>query len=156
MTAPTLTEFLLARIAEDEAVARAAIDPNRPGTHWQWINYRDDTVLAAPTWEDMPVYLATVEGFATTSGVGDLPAFPLGHVEADEPRAMPHIARHDPARVLAECEARRRIVDEASELLALNEGTSVWMAAAAHARRTLRHIATVYADHPNFDEAWRA
>ena len=58
----TLTEFLLARIAEDEAEARKA------GPMWrnEW------------SAEDVDVTL--------------------------------HIERHDPARVLAECEAKRRIV----------------------------------------------
>src|SRR5688572_20799212 len=71
----TLTEFLLARLTEDEAAARAAAGEHGvyPGTWWGQ------------------------EAGGEPSGV------------SSEDGA--HIARHDPARVLAECEAKRRIVD---------------------------------------------
>lgn len=148
----TLTDFLLARIAEDETMARAAVNPDRPGTHWQWCRYDDDAVVSSPRWEDMPVWLRSVEEFPTTSGVGDLPAFLLNHVEVDEPIALPHIARHDPARVLAECEAKRRIV-------ALHRGKPPWREALPECAEcgyrspceTLRILALPYADHPDHD-----
>jgi hypothetical protein len=54
-----------------------------------------------------------------------------------------HIARHDPARVLAECEAKRRIVEWYGE-----EPGRVGPA--------LGMLAAVYADHPEFREEWRA
>ena len=58
----TITEFLLARVAEDEAVAQDAVNPDRPGTHWQWM---------APDGSDDPdamLWLRTTEVFPTTSG----------------------------------------------------------------------------------------
>lgn len=54
-----------------------------------------------------------------------------------------HIARHDPARVLAECEAKRRIVEWASD----GEGEFHWST-------VLAPLAAVYADHPDYREEW--
>ena len=97
MTAATLTlaDFLLARIAEDEAVAREAT----PGP---W--YADDTystVTGHPFKSAREAYdrhAVDVDCWVVpesmASGVGD--------------HNLSHIARHDPARVLAECEAKRR------------------------------------------------
>jgi hypothetical protein len=170
----TLTQFLLARIAEDEAVARAAINPDQPGTHWQWVRDDDDVVVAAPTWEDMNVSLRTVEEYPT-SYVGDLPAFVLNSVEAAEPRAMPLIARHDPARVLAECEAKRWIMElhpiyRGPRIQDVGLGTDFGCETCHALDRvhggsliealgycdTLLALASVYSDHPDFREEWRA
>lgn len=52
-----------------------------------------------------------------------------------------------PARVLAECEAKRRILEEL-------ETAKVRERVALH--RVMRHLAAVYADHPDYDEAWLA
>ena len=51
------------------------------------------------------------------------------------------------ARVLAECKAKREIVDECERSM-LNDkdsSTAEWIAA---------HLATVYASHPDYDPAW--
>lgn len=139
----TITEFLLARIAEDERVARAALDPDRPGIHWQWVVPDEAGDLDAPRW------LRTAEEFPTTSGVGPLPAFPLGFEFRAEPsRGMDHIARHDPARVLAECEAKRRIVERCS---------AVDYAMPSHhlAHGILADLALPYADHPDYRPEWK-
>lgn len=150
----TLTEFLLARIAEDEADARAAIDPERPGTHWQWVRNHDDVPTPAPTWDDGSVGLRTVEHFPTPV-VGPLPAFVLNHVEMDEPRAAPHIARHDPARVLAECEAKRLIVHRHhAPHECPGNGPQTYYRTELGCP-TVRDLALPYADHPDYDEAWR-
>ncbi len=76
----TLTEFLLARIAEDEAVARAAIDPggyySSPEGRWRFmeIPYEGEWPVASDS-----------DGMEAGSDWSE------------------HCARHDPARVLAEC-----------------------------------------------------
>jgi hypothetical protein len=57
-----------------------------------------------------------------------------------------HVARHDPARVLAECEAKRRIVD--------SEG-SPYVEGHVPATRTLRFLALPYADHPDYRQEWK-
>jgi hypothetical protein len=91
----TLTEFLLTRIAEDEAVARAAEqtwDSDRDGGWW----------------------------------VGC------------DPDTQAHIARHDPARVLTECEAKRAIVELIS----------------SPGPQALRLLALPYADHADYQPEW--
>lgn len=153
----TLTEFLTARLDEDEAVARAAVDPEMPGTHWRWFNDDDTPSVPDPdnsgeylTW---PTSLRTVEEFPTCY-VGDLPAFLIATAEEVRTGAGLHIARHDPARVLAEVEAKRRIVEGAPS----NGG--VFDDDAPDGIRedpwwVLRHLASVYADHPDYREEWR-
>jgi hypothetical protein len=72
-----------------------------------------------------------------------------------------HIARHDPARVLAEVEAKRRIIDRA-EFVA-NHGPArdhvraldMTTGASAALRDVLRLLALPYADHPAYREEWR-
>ena len=120
MTAPTLTEFLLTRIAEDEVVARLA-----------------QSVIAGTDgdWQDVTQPLTLAKTLA-----GELWAQKYGY-------AYEHIARHDPARVLAECEAKRLIVEHFSE-------TGIDFLGEI-ARVPLRALAAVYADHPDYDEAWR-
>lgn len=64
----------------------------------------------------------------------------------------PHIARHDPARVLAEVGAKRRIVE-------LHEGehncTTYIAAEDNNPCKTLEILAVVYDDHPDYRDEWR-
>lgn len=124
-----LAEFLLARIAEDEAVARAAITRTSDGEHARWVATEDgDSVY-------LDILGATVATGPYGGGIGD---------EAH------HIGRWDPARVLAECEARRRIVlltgaaEDGSDAL-LDQVRVV----------TLKLLALPYADHDGYREEWR-
>jgi hypothetical protein len=104
----TLTGFLLARIVEDKAEARAALSDRGPG------GWRD------PTWQ--------------------------ASLAADT-NATIHSRRHDPFRVLAECEAKRRIVTD-------HEWDETPGSPVQHSRE-LRHLATIYATHPDYREEWR-
>ena len=99
----TLTDFLLARIAEDEAVAN---------------NVRPDEL-----YQDR-------RGL----GFGEEMGSPLIVVSS--------------GRVLAECAAKRRIVEREADTLARYPGNF-------HARVTLRDLAAVYADRPGYREEWR-
>lgn len=55
-----------------------------------------------------------------------------------------------PARVLAECEAKRRIVgDYQIPTVRFASGALVWA-------DCLRHLASVYADHPDYRDEWSA
>lgn len=119
-----LTEFLLARIAEDEAVARGAIE-GHPARSASWWDDQDD--------EDGPMPSLGIDGSCSLQ------------------QAL-HIARFDPARVLAECEAKRRIVEWHSETHECEDGVA-WMP--QHIFRTLVVLAQPYADHPDFDPSWR-
>lgn len=102
----TLTDFLLARIAEDEGAATELRD-----------QYPHDG------------------GPSHLSGNWDIVQVTTGY-----------------DRVLAECEAKRRIVEEVrdSEILS-DEGTNGFVLA----RSVLRLLATPYADHPDCREEWK-
>jgi hypothetical protein len=113
-----LAAWLLDRIAEDEAAARAATSPQ-----W-WPNPRPSYV---GLW-------AASEPKGRGRSVGQVKA------AAD----AEHIARHDPARVLAECAAKRRIVQEVS-FMKLDTLTMGWV---------LQQLAVPYADHPDYDPSW--
>ena len=113
----TLTEFLLARIAEDEAVAKAAHPSSGDDT---WILWVCDEFMHVATGED---------------------------------------------RVLAECEAKRRIVAEHSEGVSGECGTCVGEWGNYHVGEpatgkawpcpTLRILAQPHADHPDYREEWK-
>lgn len=110
-----ITEFLLARVGEDEAIAHAAVDPERPGTHWHWVTCQTDQPVTpgdeAEAADREGISLRTVEHFPS-KWAGPLPGFVVHQVdEADIPGALEHIAIHDPARVLAECAAKRAIIE---------------------------------------------
>jgi hypothetical protein len=74
-----------------------------------------------------------------------------------------HIARHDPARVLADVEAKRALLDLYVEHERMDRET--FEAEGEHARSlvslraayldAVRCHATVYADHPDYREEWR-
>lgn len=103
----TLTEFLLARIAEDEeAAGRLPADGHRVA---------DGRVLSVA---------------GTGAGWPD---------------------RWNPVRVLAECEAKRRIVALHPEMLEACQGCD----AESYPCRTLLALALPYADHPDYREEWR-
>jgi len=64
--------------------------------------------------------------------------------------AARHIVRWDPDRVLAECEAKRRILAHCGSGLAYGSfGESLL------GETVLRLIALPYADHPDYQEDWR-
>jgi hypothetical protein len=140
-----LTDFLLARIAEDEDDAREAAVEGR--------------------------YWAHFGGGQIAHGTDDRQAWgDLAHVRV---YIAPHIVRWDPARVLAECEAKRRIVEQHldNESRAIAYRSPRWADAMndedrveqrkAEARLgatdgVLRALALPYADHPDYDVAWVA
>ncbi|MGY1802416.1 DUF6221 family protein [Blastococcus sp. SYSU D00922] len=77
-----------------------------------------------------------------------------------------HVSRHDPARVLAECNAKRRLVlacrdvrPDRAFLGARPEGLADFPLAPADqhqlAALTLALLALPYADHPEYRQEWR-
>jgi hypothetical protein len=139
-----LSEFLLARIGEDEAVAREALHPDAvsPGA---WVTEHHNSEYHS---EPNRAHIAEDRSGHYWS---------VAH-EVFIPIAV-HIARHAPARVLAECEAKRRIVDlhravpvapGRRELTCVEDGALTWPCP------TLRFLAAPYADHSDYCVEWRA
>ena len=123
----TLTEFLLARIAEDEAVARAAT----PGP-WRVCAEGSEGSRIAPeggTKRERSRFLGIMNG----------------RVQPEDGRNAAHIARHDPARVLAECAAKRRIVEGMQPFGPIDD---------INAEEIFALLALPYADHPDYRQEW--
>jgi len=143
--------YLLERIAEDEQIARAACERDDVAEHWQWETVDTDQVVPDEGLEEAAaergLSLRSVETHPTEC-VGPLPTFALRQVD-EYTAALPHIARHDPARVIAECEAKRRVVRLCLEVLALGDG-----AATDLAEEALQHLVQAYADRPDFPPEW--
>ena len=174
----TLTEFLLARIAEDEQIARAATD----GV-WSWVSdgYYDANAqsefLTLETSEDVGEYGTVIIGSWSAYSDGD-------GLEVSMNDRL-HVVTWQPARVLAECKAKRRIVEvhqQSSQEVWLDIPDSAWspeewssfrpdyyerdactccddLALMANETRewpcrTLRALAAVYRDHPDFNPEW--
>jgi len=137
----TLTEFLAARIAEDEETARMVHTPYR-------LYVDTDGCISEPVRLDWP-----------DGGAGQYQQW-----EPGEDRLPNHhntwALMYDPARVLARCEADRRIVElhgrtgldqvckSCAEVYA--DGR---MYAVEYPCDTLRLLALRYADHPDYQEA---
>lgn len=142
----TLTDFLLQRIADDEAVARNGFGP-------------------------------TVYGDGVQGDYAALEVAEMGRAEGASELGYAHLLRWMPIRVLADCAAKRKIV-EAHVLfapdpsqLADEEDGGTFSCEVCDARLgfyredqfdyfrsdgcdTLRALASVYADHDEFDPRW--
>lgn len=142
-----LIAFLTARLNEDEGIARAVEDGSAP---WdgQWT-------------ADGANALRTRNGHTLA----------YGHMSTDG-RALPmplkpglteHWARHDPARVLAEVDAKRRILTEFTQAGSMPDtperrARSHWAGDFGYLQglaRAVHLLALPYANHPDYDEAWR-
>lgn len=153
----TLTEFLLARIADDEAAARAASEHRTLlASHPELAPDLSSTERAGERWTcRYDTVNATREDGGRAGGIAYVGNFGMDLVA--------HIARHDPARVLADCEAKRRIVELADEATGLDMqvdgefrvGGRDTSAEPYVGESILIALATPYADHEDFDEAWR-
>lgn len=131
-----LIAFLRARLAEDEQTARDAGGVPWEGTdNAQWIHVRPEAIRNE-TWR-----------------LGH-----LGHVATVEHNHdRSHILRYDPARVLRDVEAKRRIIDAAVATWnnSCDPTDEFWVGLAPMMKSMLKHLATVWSDHPDFDEGWR-
>jgi hypothetical protein len=126
--------FLLARIAEDEALAREAAAQGRVGQTW----YAETITRTSRPGERAAAVVVAENG-------GD-----LWDCEGSPDRAMAlahaaHIARWDPARVLEDCEAKRRVIAEIADHGRLSYD---------YKRLMLETLAQPYAEHPDFREDW--
>jgi hypothetical protein len=91
-----------------------------------------------------------------------IPEFLLARIAEDEAEARRWIARRKPwagesfdvfhagteERVLAECEVKRRLVEQISRV-------REWVGSYAVRDFVLQTLATIYADHPDYREEWK-
>lgn len=120
----TITEFLLTRIAEDDAAARE-------------------------TMENVEYRCSPEEGWLVVRGNSCCDCGAGGYVE------------YGPDRLLAECAAKRAIVDLHFECrwAGVPSGCSICRTLSSipdtYPCRTVRHLAAVYDSHPDYDETWK-
>jgi hypothetical protein len=79
-----------------------------------------------------------------------------------ESAAERHVARHDPARVLREIDAKRQLIELHQERLEQGYGSDVCaecdfggVSQTYYPCATLRLLALPYTDQPGYQEAWR-
>ncbi|MER7046770.1 DUF6221 family protein [Streptomyces jumonjinensis] len=136
-----LIAFLRARHAEDRQAALDATWDDADSRHWH-AHYR--------TADDRWVLIDDLdEGIEVRC------------TAADDGGVVRHMARQDPARTLAETEAKQQTVTEFEEALVslstAGPGTTphdVMTGAANTLRRLLHRDATLYASHPDHQESW--
>ncbi|TMR06465.1 hypothetical protein ETD83_04420 [Actinomadura soli] len=162
-----LVEFLRARLFEDEDTARWAADyrsrpsggPDLSGDErWQWVETHSGERLRLGRRPmdhlQRPVSLRSVNEYPWQSRPGFGPHHVLDVSFVKEGVAL-HMARHSPARVVAEVRLKRRLLELHSRM----NGTGVCQACGEHVREggctTLRLLATPYADHPEYRANWR-
>lgn len=123
-----LRQFLAARIAEDEAVAREAV-----AGPWTEHDCGSDCCIWISEPNDPEGQMAGVVNIATSR----------------------HIARWDPKRVLAECSVKRSIVLSAGSVScsSVHPGMDVYHPG-GHDSPVLKALAAVYADHPDYRQEW--
>jgi hypothetical protein len=136
----SLPEFLLARIADDEDAAKGPLTQK-----WFAVGTEFPDDDSHPS-EMLRGYVDSKDLAVTEDGDGP---------------SVWHIARHDPARVLAECEAKRRIVDTVERMIADADDPDIGMSvkerlfAGTCARSIFRALILPYADHPDYQPEWR-
>lgn len=136
MTGVDLVTFLLERLDEDESAAQRtqpgpwmAVPAAMPGE----VEVRHQMLDGRP---DVAVAVATTHGLYCAGSDAE------------------HIARYDPARVLAELEAKRAIVAQCAPLLD-EAPCDVDAAGADLADDVLRLLALPYAEHSDYQQEWK-
>lgn len=139
----TLVEFLRARLDEDARIASAAC----------WDDQSD-------VWTARPPQ-ARYERYAIVDYLGD-GVVAVTPENADDDGVGQHIARHDPARVLAEVEGKRKLVAAYESAVtafgAAEVGTTVsdLMTGSVNSLRyALQLLALPYAGHEDYKAEWR-
>lgn len=156
-TVGDLTAFLHAALDDDEQVAREALDAGRSA---RWASGAEGSVLGVEPGSEMHVRGAVL----SIDSIG------------------PHIARWDPARVLAEIDAKRRLIElhvpepsgyvngvyqmapepagepfcsHCANLCHSSSGIMCHNPDAPWPCPTVRLLALPYADHPGYRKEWR-
>lgn len=77
-----------------------------------------------------------------------------GYIHVDDPADAEHIALNDPAAVIADCDAKLRMIDECAphwpEYLTVSDD----FGAVDLAEKTIKHLAFAYRHRPGWREEW--
>jgi hypothetical protein len=134
----TLIEFLLERFAEDEDAARGPLAQKwfAVGTEFPGNDSHPSEML---------------RGYVDSQG--------LAVTEDGDGPSVWHITRWDPARVLAECEVKRRIVEHITNVERYADGSpgigGIDPDSLPAVTHILRLLALPSADHPDYQPEWR-
>jgi hypothetical protein len=128
----SLVEWLLLQIAEDEMKARTA-----GGQAWRW------RVVDEPAQRDA---LVRADGTICADSWG------AGETGFRGAEAKMFIERFNPERILADCEAKRRMLARLQNLARAWWTTS---RSADEARSIIREMAVAYAHRPGYRDEWR-
>lgn len=137
-----LVTWLRQQLDDDERVARAA-------TSAPWIHH----VAPDPSGPDHTL----LTGEHGVISVGFMQDDPIRPADAE------HIARHDPAQVLAEVDAKRRILDAYVDAVRMerlmdetdDDGKWDWLFKSEALEGAVKLLALPYADRPGYREEWR-
>lgn len=170
---PALVAWLRGCLDEDEAIAREAsrFDYQEPiidgGASWQWENPVDDTVINVDPLVDEYVgdgmYVSLRSEQEHDTGVGPLPQMAIPAAEEVPAAVGMHIARWDPAAVLADVDAKRRVLnlwdlarDVHRDGLARGGGllTPITRSALNTAEAAARALARAYRGRAGWQEGW--
>lgn len=140
-----MVDFLLARITEDEDTANKAA--KSINTRWM----HSEEVPAGAEWENNDGMILGSTGYGLWDCEGS-------NTLCMDPDATAHMALHDPARVLAECNAKRLVLKHRKRLDRTptdgpNDGE--WgMGFSDGNYNAVLALAAVYADHPDYNKEW--
>jgi len=165
-----LVAWLRAQLDADEQVALAASGSGSgstpTGEHWCWEDEKTDKPVTPQPGIDeyltgkdgASVGLRSVEDYPSdwcTRGLFHLVISDQGEIRTAD--AM-HIARHDPAFVLADITAKRRVLDayeEASSSYDAQYRLGLGSAGDHALAMAIRLLASAYADQPGYRDEWR-
>ena len=131
----TLEEFLAARLSDDEATAKRAASV--AGPDWQYGLFLPD------------------DGPATTMLLSDQDVPLADMLHRDDEEIAPFLIAHDPARVLHEVEAGRKLLAAYRKAVAEAEFPNFEGGYATGLQDAVKIRAEVYDSHPDYDPKWR-
>ncbi|MEU0991947.1 DUF6221 family protein [Streptomyces sp. NPDC005953] len=133
-----LVSFLRARLDEDEQAALAASWDDDGSRRWQ-AHHREQYDGRWVLNDDMDEGVTEVQAQA-----------------ADDGAVARHIARHDPALVLRDVEAKRKLLDEYTEARDHEGANYEWIGGWANGLgQAVTLLALAHADHPDYRPEWR-
>jgi hypothetical protein len=142
-----LVRWLGQQLDTDERIAREACEYAE--TEWR-LDEDGETVL----WWPPELHIAEKEREKGLPVVSD--HWRGQTIESGGARIAPHIARHDPARVLREIDAKRQALDHYERVRQHTaNGDEAYVLAEGAVAKQIRIMATGYADRPGYREEWR-